>query len=115
MRNISFALTTAQFKARAKTVTRRLGWEYLKPGDHLMGCEKCQGLKAGEKIVRLGEIVVVSVRREPLDQMTADDCVLEGFPELSRQEFGVMFMHANKCSWIAMVTRIEFAYVGAGE
>ena len=63
-RNISFALTTDQFRARTKTVTRRLGWETLKAGDILMGCERCQGLKKGEKIKQLGPIRVVGVSRE---------------------------------------------------
>jgi hypothetical protein len=70
MRNISFSLTTEQFKARTKTVTRRLGWTFLEPGTVLMGCEKCMGLKPGEKIVRLGRIRVVSVRRERLVRMS---------------------------------------------
>lgn len=33
MRNMSFALTTPQILNRSKTVTRRAGWSFLKPGD----------------------------------------------------------------------------------
>jgi hypothetical protein len=72
MRNISFSFTEEQFLDGSKDVTRRLGWANLKPGQRLMGCQKCQGIKPGEKIVRLGEIEVVSVRREPLQSMAAD-------------------------------------------
>lgn len=64
MRNMSFALTTDQFLAGTKTVTRRLGWKFLKPGDRVMACEKCMGLRKGEKIRRLGEIEIVSVKRD---------------------------------------------------
>ncbi len=47
MKNISFALTTKQFLDGSKTVTRRLGWANLKPGEILMACEKCMGLGPG--------------------------------------------------------------------
>lgn len=50
-RNISFALTTPQFRARTKWVTRRLGWLFLKPGDTLMGVEKGMGLKINGETV----------------------------------------------------------------
>ena len=42
-------LTKEQILARTKTVTRRLGWWFLKPGDVVWACEKCMGLKKGEK------------------------------------------------------------------
>ena len=64
MRNMSFMLTTAQIRAGTKTVTRRLGWKFLKPGDRLMACVKCQGLGKGGKIEKIREIEVVSVRQE---------------------------------------------------
>ena len=38
MRNISFSLTTRQFRDGSKDVTRRVNWQNLKPGDHLMAC-----------------------------------------------------------------------------
>jgi hypothetical protein len=39
-RNISFFLTKRQFLDRSKDVTRRLGWNWVKPGDVLCGIEK---------------------------------------------------------------------------
>ena len=113
MKNISFSITTEQFKNRTKTVTRRLGWKNLKAGQHLMGCKKCMGLKSGEKIEKLGEIRVVSVRREVLAEIRQhpEDCKKEGFPEMTPKEFEQMFceeMHSNP---LTMVTRIEFEYV----
>lgn len=51
MRNISFAMTTEQFRRGEKDVTRRFGWWFLKPGDQLRVVEKTIGLKKGEKMV----------------------------------------------------------------
>jgi len=53
-RNMSFAMTTEQFIARTKTVTRRFGWWFLREGDIVCGVEKAMGLKRGEQIKRLG-------------------------------------------------------------
>jgi hypothetical protein len=113
MRNISFSLTTPQFIDDSKDVTRRLGWEFLKPGDRLMACEKCQGIQKGG-LVRLGVIEIISVTREPLHRMTADpaygraEAIREGFPEMSGREFVGMFTSHMKCLPATVVTRIEF-------
>ena len=66
MRNMSFSATTEQIRNGTKTVTRRLGWTFLKPGDVVMACVKCQGLKKGEKVEKIRPIRIVSVRKEPL-------------------------------------------------
>lgn len=110
-RNMSFALTQQQFRDRTKTVTRRLGWRFLKPGDILNGCEKCQGLKAGERIVKLGQIRILSTDWQPLDNITAEDCAAEGFPDLTPAEFVAFFCQANGCEADAMVNRIKFEYL----
>jgi hypothetical protein len=70
MQNISFTLTTAQVRARSKTVTRRIGWENLKAGTLLCAVEKGQGLKKGERAKKLGVIRVTNVRREELQLMS---------------------------------------------
>jgi len=111
-RNMSFALTTEQFKNRTKTVTRRLGWWFLKPGDVICGVEKCRGLKKGEKIKRLGLIEIVSVRKEQLCEITKEDCLAEGFPNLSVNEFGYMFCKEMNVKPDVWVNRIEFKHVG---
>lgn len=120
MRNISFMLTPSQFLDGSKTVTRRLGWEYLKAGDHLMGCEKCQGRRNGEPLVRLGECVVVTVRREPLRRMLDDpnygpgECKREGFPNMTPAEFVAFFCESHDgCTPDTTVTRIEFRRIEA--
>jgi hypothetical protein len=135
MRNISFSATTEQVRNRQKFVTRRLIhpkkrsiWQNLKPDEHLMGIEKGQGLKKGEKVKRITEIVVLDATPEPLDEIIrfpmrsinpyalqpvwwADETTLEGFPELTPLQFVKMFMEMNKCDEDAPVVRILFDYV----
>lgn len=117
MRNISFMLTTEQFRNRSKSVTRRMGWLNVKPGEVLMGVEKSQGLKKGEKIVQLGKIRV-STRREKLRAMRDDpvygakEVIREGFPQMSPAEFVEFFCRSHKgCTPETEVTRIEFEYL----
>jgi len=110
-RNMSFALTTQQVKDQSKDVTRRFGWWFLKPGDKLWAVEKAMGLKPGEKIMRLALIEVVSVRKEPLDQITADDCEREGFPEFLPSDFVKMLPSHYRCDASKHVNRIEFRYL----
>lgn len=68
-RMISFSMTTPQFIAGTKSVTRRMGWLTLKAGDKLMAVEKAMGLGKGGKVKRLGMIIVEDVRREKLNEM----------------------------------------------
>src|SRR5690606_14704438 len=98
-------LTTKQVKGRTKTVTRRLGWKFLKPGDVLNACVKCQGLKAGEKIKKLGQIRVVSVSWETLEEITSIECRREGFPDMPPSEFVAMFCRSMNCRPSDAVTR----------
>ena len=110
-RLMSFAMTTRQFKERTKTVTRRLGWWHLKPGEIVEGVEKAQGLKAGEKVKRLGKIRIESTHGEPLNTITSDDVVREGFPELTPQQFVEMYARHHGINPDRIVNRIEFGYV----
>lgn len=118
--NISFAITTPQFKARTKTVTRRNGWRKLKVGQILNAIVKGQGLKKGEKVEHLGKIRVVEVRREALQLMTmnpaygAAEVIKEGFPDLTPAEFVALYCKHNGCNYWDTVTRIQFAYVETG-
>ena len=117
MRNMSFALTTAQFKARTKTVTRRLGWADLGCGDVIQGCEKCQGIKPGEKMVKLGAIRCVSNHPESLAYLIVNrrygkaEVIKEGFPHLTARQFVKMFCEHMKVEPFQVVNRIEFEYV----
>lgn len=111
MRNISFSMTTQAFKDHRKTVTRRIGWAEVKPGDVLMGIEKGQGLKKGERVVRLGKICVVGARWEPLDCIDQADVIREGFPGMTPEQFIQMFCKHNKWEPGKDVRRIEFEYL----
>jgi len=105
---MSFSLTTPQFLDGTKDVTRRKGWKFLKPGDHVMACEKCMGLKKGEKIKRLGEIEIVKVNREPLDTIDWKETEREGFPNLTPLGFASMFCRHMGGGIAQIITRIEF-------
>lgn len=110
MKRMSFSLTTRQFRERTKTVTRRTGWLRLKAGERVLGIEKGMGLKKGEKQIVLGEIEVVSVRREAVALITYADVVKEGFPELTPGQFVDFYCKANRCEPLDLCTRIEFRY-----
>jgi hypothetical protein len=117
-RNISFTLTQRQIRKKTKTVTRRLGWKFLKVGDEITACEKCQGLKPGQVIKKICKLKVISVRREMLSEMLVEpygsqEAKKEGFPLLSGQEFVDMFCQSLKCHPKQTVTRIEFEYCKA--
>jgi hypothetical protein len=115
MRNISFSLTTAQLRAREKTVTRRLGWWGLKQGELLQAVERSRGLKRGEKVKRICVIRVVSARVEPLNRVALDreygekEMALEGFPGMNPADFLRLFADAR--DYAVPVNRIEFEYV----
>lgn len=108
MRNMSFMLTVSQMQARQKRVTRRLGWWFLEVGDVVMAVEKGMGLKKGEKVKRLYPIRILSIRGVALNEITQEECVLEGFPDMTPNEFILMFMNTHNCSPFEIVNRIEF-------
>jgi len=111
MRHMSFALTTEQIKNETKTETRRMGWKFLKAGDKLWAVKKAMGLKKGEKVEKLCQIVITSVNRESLNAITQEQVIAEGFPEMSRQDFISMFCKVNKCNPDTEITRIVFRYI----
>ncbi len=110
-RNMSFAMTTRQFREKTKNVTRRFGWWNLKPGEVVEGVEKGMGLKKGERIVKLGQIVILSTRTEPLNAITQDDCIREGFPDLTPEQFVDMLCRHYGCRADQTINRIEFGYL----
>lgn len=120
-RLISASLTTDQVRNRTKTVTRRLGWRNLKPGDRLTVCTKVMGRhrKDGtvEPLERLAEVEVVSARREPLDllishpEYAACETTAEGFPHMTGLDFVAFFCEHMQCDPSIMVTRIEWRYL----
>jgi len=118
-RNMSFALTTEQIRNRTKTVTRRIGWGKLVPGDTVNACTKCMGLRKGEKLEKLALLYITSVTKEPLSRMILDgdygasEAAKEGFPGWSGEQFVEMFVEHMPTKFGAgtLVNRIEFEYV----
>jgi hypothetical protein len=114
---MSFSLTTPKILARGKTVTRRIGWRFLKPGDLIQAVERSRGREKGEPLHKLAVLRIVNVRVEPLSRLVTDprygedELPREGFPCWTRDEFVDMFMrtHGLKTNE-AEVTRIEFEY-----
>ena len=119
MRSMSFALTPDQIRRQTKTVTRRTGWLFLKPGTLLQPVVKSQGIKKGEHVEKIGgPIEVVGVRRERLEELTKDgvygarEVELEGFGgKMSPRQFVDFFCATHGCMVRDQVTRIAFRYV----
>lgn len=111
MRLMSFALTTPQFYARLKDVTRRLGWEDLVPGELLCGIVKGRVSDP----TRLAVIRVKSTRREALNRITRAEVAREGFPGMGVGEFVDMFRESHEsCAASDPVTRIEYQFIPGG-
>lgn len=113
-RLMSVSLTEDAVRVRSKTVTRRLGWLMVKPGDRLTLCRKVMGRKPGEPLERICDVEVTSVRREPLAAISWADCIREGFPAMQPAEFVAFFCGSHKgCTPDTVVTRIEWRYLDA--
>lgn len=124
-RLMSVALTEDAVRARTKTVTRRLGWRFLKPGDRLTLCRKVMGRRGGEPLVRICDVEVVSVRREPVCAITDDDILREGVVPISGRFMEIYvdtgqpsvpawvewFCEQMRCDPYDHVTRIEWRYL----
>lgn len=118
-RNMSFSLTTRQIRHRMKTVTRRLGWKFLRPGDIVNACVKCRGLRPGQKVERICQIRIVDVREEPLSMLCHSsytvygqaECRREGFPDMHPGEFVLKFCASMGCQPDDTINRIEFEYL----
>jgi hypothetical protein len=111
-RLMAVSLTEPQVRARTKTVTRRLGWRMLRAGDQLTLCRKVMGRRNGEPLERITNVEVISVRREPLNAITAGDVAAEGFPQMTPAQFVSFFCGTHRgCGPGAEVTRIEWRYL----
>lgn len=108
---MSVALTTDAVRGRRKTVTRRAGWQVLGPGDLITLCAKVRGRRAGEPLDRIVTVEVVSVRREALNAITADDVIAEGFPGMTPAEFVEFFCASHRgITPGSEISRIEWVY-----
>lgn len=128
---MSCAQTEQAVLDETKDVTRRLGWwcdrngrRLLVPGDELTLVRKAMGRKPGEPLVRLAQVRVVSVKREPLRRITDDEVRREGVarevcdwaynaPDLGSlgEAFVAWYCETFKCGGDVDVTRIEWEYL----
>lgn len=131
-RLMSFAKTKRQVQEGTKDITRRLGWDFLSPGDLLWPVHKCMGFRKGECPVKLRDapIEVIHKRMECLDALLGKkmdpvfscytpfytevqawkEVEREGFPGQSPAWFVEMFCELNKCERDVLVNRIVFRY-----
>lgn len=104
-------MTIEQIRNKTKTVTRRLAWWDLNPGEIIKAVERTRGLKKGEKINQLALIRIISIREEPLNIVNEDELIKEGFPEMTTTEFITMLSEYYKVPPSTSFNRIEFEYV----
>lgn len=115
-RLMSVSLTEQAVRDRTKTVTRRLGWEFLKPGDRLTLVRKAMGRKRRdgtvEPLVKICDVEIVSVARVVLAAILPSDLTREGFPDWTPGDFIEFFCTTHKgCQPDTIVTRIEWKYL----
>lgn len=110
-RLMSVSHTEPQVRRRAKTVTRRAGWCFLKAGDRVTLVRKAQGLRKGERAERIIDVEILDARREHLLDVTADDVTREGFPDWTRDQFLDFFTATMGGTVEQEVTRIEWRYL----
>jgi len=108
---MSVALTEQAVVERRKTVTRRLGWVFAKPGDRLTLCRKVMGRKKGESLVRLAEVELVAVDRQRLVDIEPADVAREGFPDWTPAQFVEFFCESMNVAPATQVTRLEWRYL----
>ena len=122
-RLMSVAFTEDAVRARTKTVTRRKGWMFLKPGDRLTLVRKsmgrtrkdADGRRYTEPLVRIADVEIVSVRREPLFHITADEVAREGYAGMTPHDFMVrFFVERQRIGFADLITRIEWKYLDGG-
>lgn len=115
--NMAFSKTILQVRNRTKTVTRRIHKRPIILGAHYTAIEKGMGLKKGERITPICEIIPIDSRWEPLRRMIDDieygkqEVILEGFPDMQPAEFVEMICTMHHCTPETLVDRIRFIYI----
>lgn len=124
-RLMSVSLTEQAVVERRKTVTRRVGWRFLRAGDRITLCRKVMGRRNGEPLVRLVDVEVVDVRRERVWDITDDDVAREAVDPALFDEHWIDSGQPTPDAWVAWfceqmgvrpddeVTRIEWRYLDA--
>ena len=113
-RLMSVSLTEDAVRARTKTVTRRLGWRFAKPGDRVTLCRKVMGRKPGEPLVRICDVEIVDIRREVLLTMPYLDVAREGFSDWTREQFAAFDPATSDVTVQARATALSHTPAPAG-
>jgi hypothetical protein len=115
MRRMSFPDTAPDVRERVQTVTRRLGWRFLKPDDLIQAVEFESNSPRIIGILRVRSVRVESLSRLVTDATYAEDELpREGRPCWSRDHFITTFLRRHRLKNASVdVTRIEFEYVDA--
>ncbi|MGH9159145.1 MAG: ASCH domain-containing protein [Vicinamibacteraceae bacterium] len=118
MRRMSFSHAASEVRARMKTVTRRVGWRFLKPNELIQAVDTARGSRSAEPARLLAVLRVRDVRVEPLARLienaryAEDELPREGYPCWSRDDFIARFLRRHRLTTADIdVTRIEFEYV----
>lgn len=109
---MSVALTRDPVLAELKDVTRRDGWWFLKVGEIVNLVDRTMGFKPGEHPVRYKTVRIKSTRPEPLNAITQEEVIREGFPHMTPEEFVEFFVKSHKKCWPEkIINRIEWDYI----
>jgi hypothetical protein len=118
MRRMSFPDTAPEVRERLQTVTRRLGWRFVKAGDVIQAVEFESNSSRSPRV--LGILRVRGVRVESLSRLVTDatyaedELPREGRPCWSRDHFIATFLRRHRLKHANVdITRIEFDYVDA--
>jgi len=118
---MSFSHSADEVRARLQTVTRRVGWRFLKPHD-LVEAVARDAPATGRRDVRvLAVLRITDVRVEALSRLlrdaryAEDELPREGLPCWSRDHFIASFLRRHRLKTADVdVTRIAFEYVDDG-
>lgn len=108
-RLMAVSATVPQVEARTKTVTRRVGWQFLHPGAQLVLVDR--NPRTGQPYRRLATVEVVSVARVPLWLIDERDVAREGFPAWHPETFIRWYAKQFDIDRHDPVTRIEWTYL----
>lgn len=108
LRRLSCALTMDAVLDRTKTVTRRLRRPMgLEVGSLALLVDKQRVKNA----LQLAPVQITSISHEILEEITADEVKLEGFPSWKPERFIAMFQKAMKCERDREICRLEWRYL----
>ncbi len=110
MLQMSFYYTTTAVKQRTKIHTLRDGWKKLKPGRQFEACVKVRGIPSAEVEV-LATCELESTARRPLNSITQQEVIWEGFPDWTPTQFVQWFCQKMKLQPTYVLTFLKYKYL----